>query len=303
MTRRWTLADLPDLSGRRIAVTGVTAGLGTQTAAELARAGAEVVLVARSADKLERTRAELAAAAPRANLVPIVADLADLTSVRAAASQILALGPLDTLINNAGVMALPYARTVDGFETQFATNHLAPFLLTGLLLPALQASGHGRVVAVASQAHRVAKKAPLADPRSTSERYSAWNVYAETKLANLLFTMALERRLRAAGLPIIATAAHPGYSATELMEKAGGLGGSFVAGVTKLLGQPAALGALPTLMAATADLPSGTYIGPDGPAEMRGYPQIVTARKLVYREDIQDRLWELSEAATGLSYP
>lgn len=299
----WTLADVPDLTGTRAVVTGVTAGLGTTTALELARAGAEVVLVARSADRLAATRRELEATLPDAVLRPVVVDLADLSTVRRGAAEIVALGPLDLLVNNAGVMALPYARTVDGFELQFGTNHLGPFLLTGLLLPQLVASGHGRVVTVSSQAHRIARRAPLDDPRTLHGRYSRWGAYGGSKLANLMFTFELDRRARAAGLPVTALAAHPGYSATELVGKTGGVGGQIMHAATRLLGQPAKLGALPTLMAATADLPGSTYVGPDGPGQMRGYPRVVRPRRLALDETAQRRLWDLSELATGLRYP
>ncbi|MGO4257646.1 oxidoreductase [Marmoricola sp. RAF53] len=304
MTRtRWTLADVPDLSGTRALVTGVTAGLGTETARELLRTGAEVVLVARSADKLDATVAGLAAEIPHAKVHPVIIDLADLASVRRGAAQAAEIGPLDLLVNNAGVMALPYAATVDGFERQLGTNHFGPFLLTGLLLPQLVASGRGRVVAVASQAHRLARRAPLGDPRQHTGRYSKWGAYGASKLANLMFTFELDRRLRAAGLPVTALAAHPGYSATELVGKTGGVGGSIMTAATTLLGQRAELGALPTMMAATADLPGSTYVGPDGPAQMRGYPRVVKARRLAYDEDAQRRLWSLSEEATGIRYP
>ncbi len=300
---RWTLADLPDLTGTRAVVTGVTAGLGTETARELLRAGAEVVLVARSAGKLEATVAALGTEVPHAKVHPVIVDLADLSSVRRGAAEIAELGELDLLINNAGVMALPYSRTVDGFELQLGTNHFGPFLLTGLLLPQLVASGHGRVVYVASQAHRFARRAPLGDPRTQQGRYSKWAAYGGSKLANIMSTFELDRRLRAAGLPVSALAAHPGYSATELVGKTGGVGGAVMTAATKVLGQRADLGALPTLMAATADLPGGTYVGPDGFAQMRGYPQVVRARRAAYDEEVQRRLWDLSEVATGVRYP
>ncbi|MBO9522070.1 MAG: SDR family NAD(P)-dependent oxidoreductase [Nocardioidaceae bacterium] len=304
MTRsRWTLADLPDLTGKRIVVTGPTAGLGTATARELARAGAEVVLVARSHGKLDDVRRSLEADVPTARFVPVIADLSDLGSVRKGADEVAALGPLDVLVNNAGVMALPYARTVDGFELQLATNHFGPFLLTGMLLPRLAESGDGRVVVVASQAHRLARRAPLEDPRTLHGRYSKWGAYGGSKLANLLFAFELDRRAKAAGLPVKALAAHPGYSATELVGKTGGVGGQIMHAATRLLGQPAHLGALPTLMAATADLPGSTYVGPDGLGQMRGYPRIVKARRRAYDADAQRQLWDLSEQATGIRYP
>lgn len=299
----WSLADLPDLTGKRYVVTGVTAGLGTETARELARAGAEVVLVARSPEKLARTAAEIARIAPGAVLHQVRMDLADLTSIRHGAAEIAALGPVDVLINNAGVMALPYQRTGDGFEMQLGTNHFGPFLLTGLLLPQLAASGNGRVVALASNAHKLARRAPLGDPRQQQGRYSKWGSYASSKLANLMFTFELDRRLRAAGLPVIAVAAHPGYSATELVGKTGGVGGRIMTAATNLLGQKAEYGALPTLMAATADLPGSTYVGPANLGEMSGPPKVVKARRLAHDQSAQRTLWALSEKATGISYP
>ncbi|MCW2786604.1 MAG: family NAD(P)-dependent oxidoreductase [Marmoricola sp.] len=301
---RWTLVDLPDLTGKRALVTGVTAGLGTQTARELARAGAEVILVARSAAKLEATSAAITAEIPGATLHPVVADLADLSSVRRGAAEIAQLGPIDLLINNAGVMAMPYARTIDGFELQFGTNHLGPFLLTGLVLPQVIASGNGRIVSVASHAHRIALRVPLDEPRTQTRRYSKWGSYGESKLANLLFVKELERRLRAAGLPVTAQAAHPGYSSTELVAKSGGFGGRFMSAVTGALGQPAELGALPTLMAATAELPGATYVGPGGLGQMSGLPKVVaTRRRFVNDRAAQAALWDLSEKATGITYP
>lgn len=300
---RWTATDIPDLTGRRAVVTGVTAGLGTATALALARAGAEVVLVARSLDKLAATREQLGSAVPAAVLHPVRVDLADLSTVRRGAAEIGDLGPLDLLVNNAGVMALPHSRTTDGFETQFGTNHLGPFLLTGLLLPQLVASGRGRVVTVSSNAARLARHAPLEDPRVPPARYSRWGAYAASKLANLMFTFELDRRARAAGLPVTALAAHPGYSATELVGKTGGVDSQIMVAATRLLGQRAELGALPTLMAATADLPGSTYVGPDGFGQMRGYPRVVKPRRLALDEEAQRRLWELSELATGLRYP
>ena len=300
---RWTMADLPDLTGRRALVTGVTSGIGERTALELARRGAEVVLAARSDAKLDKTEADVMAAVPAAVLHRVIVDLADLSSVRRAAHQVAGTGPLHLLVNNAGVMALPYARTVDGFELQLGTNHLGPFLLTGLLLPQLVESGDGRVVTVASNAHWMARHAPLDDPRTAPGRYSRWGAYAGSKLANLLFTFELDRRLRATGLPVKALAAHPGYSATELMGKTGGAGGWIMAAASRFLGQPPSLGALPTLVAATADLPGSTYIGPDGLGQMRGHPRIVRPSRRALDEAAQRRLWELSEAATGLRYP
>ncbi|MGI9156799.1 MAG: oxidoreductase [Marmoricola sp.] len=304
----WNPSEIPDLAGNRILVTGVTSGIGTQTALELARHGAEVVLAARSSDKLATTRRMLETEAAGATFHDLVVDVSDLSSVRRAAERATDLGPLDVLVNNAGVMATPKRRTVDGLELQLATNHFGPFLLTGLLLPQLVASGAGRVVTVASQAHRITRKAPLGDPRRKPLRYSRWDAYAKSKLANLLFTYELDRRLRAKGLPVIALAAHPGYSATELMgagRSASGESrrGAILQGVFALVGQPAEMGAWPSLMAATAPLPGSTYIGPMNGGEFAGPPRIVSSTKLARDPETQRRLWEVSEEATGISYP
>jgi NAD(P)-dependent dehydrogenase (short-subunit alcohol dehydrogenase family) len=300
----WSLTDLPDLTGRRVLVTGVTSGIGEQTALELARHGAEVVLAARSESRLDRTEADILAAVPTAVLHRTIIDLADLSSVRRAAAEVSRIGPLDVLVNNAGVMAPPFSPTVDGFELQLATNHLGPFLLTGLLLPQLVASGRGRVVTVSSQAHRFTRRAPLDDPRVHHGRYSRWGAYSRSKLAGLLFTFELDRRLREHGLPVTAVACHPGYSATELMGKGrSGRRGQVLQAVFTLVGQPSSMGALPTLMAATAELPGSTYVGPGNVLQMRGLPGVVKPRRLALDREAQRRLWELSEASTGLRYP
>ncbi|HET9500306.1 MAG TPA: oxidoreductase [Marmoricola sp.] len=301
----WTLADLPDLSGRRALVTGVTSGIGEKTALELARHGAEVILAARSEEKLDVTEAHLRSALPDARLHRVRIDLADLSSVRRAAARAAQLGPLHLLVNNAGVMATPYHRTVDGFELQLATNHLGPFLLTGLLLPRLVESGDGRVVSVSSQAHRLARRAPLDDPRVHHARHSAWSAYARSKLADLLFTFELDRRCREERLPVKAVAAHPGFSATGLMAQrgGGGLRSVILEAAFSVAGQPSELGALPTLMAATADLPGSSYVGPSNFLQLRGLPRIVTPRRLARDPEAQRRLWEVSEEATGIRYP
>ncbi len=295
----WTTADLPDLTGRRALVTGVTSGIGEKIALELARHGAEVVLAARSSDKMDVTEADLRREVPQARLQRVIVDLADLASVRKAAAEASAGGPLHLLVNNAGVMATPYSRTADGFELQLATNHLGPFALTGLLLPRLVESGDGRVVSTASQAHRFAVRSPLGDPRVQHGRYWRWPTYAGSKLANLLFTFELERRLRAKGLPVKALAAHPGYASTALM----GHNGWILDAVFRAAGQPAQLAALPTLMAATADLPGGTYVGPGSLLQLRGLPRVVGTTGRARDAEAQQRLWQTSEEATGVRYP
>ena len=306
---RWHLDDIPDQSGRTIVVTGTTTGgLGHHTALELARRGARVVLAGRTSKRLDETEAEILREVPSADLEKLVVDLSDLGSVRRAAAEVASVGAIDVLVNNAGVMATPYSRTGEGLELQMATNHFGPFLLTGLLLPQLVASKAGTVVVVSSQMHRLARKAPLDDPRHPAGRYARWPAYCESKLANLLFTYELDRRARGAELPVKALAAHPGLSGTHLAangqfgRSSGGLA-SILDATMKAIAQPAHAGAWPTLMAATADLPGATYCGPDGLMESRGAPQVVTSTKRSYDEDAQRRLWEISEQTTGISYP
>ncbi len=304
----WSPADIPDLTGRRALVTGVTSGLGAATVRQLAGHGCEVVLAARSQAKLDRTAADVRAAVPSARLRPLLVDLADQSSVRRAAAEVAPDGPLHLLVNNAGVMATPYRRTVDGFELQMATNHFGHFALTGLLWPQLVAAGDARVVSLASQAHRMARTAPLEDPRVWHGRYRRWQAYAQSKLANLLFTFELDRRARDAGAPVTAMVAHPGYAATGLMGsgrmmEGRTLRGSILTAAFAVAGQKPEMGCLPTLMAATADLPGGGYVGPGGFAELHGTPRVVTASRVARDPEAARRFWEISELATGLRYP
>ena len=305
----WTPADIPDLTGRRALVTGVTSGIGEQTAMELARHGSEVILGARNPQKLTESIARIVHEVPDAVLHPITIDVSDLQSVRRAAALATEHGPLHLLVNNAGVMATPYERTPDGFELQMATNHFGPFALTGLLFPQLLASGDARVVAISSQASRLTRTPPLDDPRDLGGRYKRWQAYSKSKLANVMFALELDRRARAQGIPVRGMVAHPGFSATGLMaSRSPGsrqrvrLTSTILQAAFEALGQPSSLGALPTLMAATADLPGSTYVGPSGPLQMRGHPRIVAPRRLARDEATQRRLWELSENATGVRF-
>ena len=305
---------MPSLHGRRALVTGVTSGIGLVTARELARAGAEVVLAARDAVRLATTQRDLTQEVPHARLRALVVDLADLASVRRAASEAAAHGPLDLLVNNAGVMATPERRTVDGFDLQLATNHMGPFALTGLLLEQLVASGGARVVTVSSVAATTVRTVPLHDPRERRGRYRAWRAYGESKLANLLLTVELDRRARAAGLPVVAVAAHPGHTLTRLVSNGmrtdgGGRGrlrldGAIGLAVTRLVAEGPDQGALPSLMAGTApDLPGGSYVGPAGPFELHGPPTLVGLPGPALDTELARGLWELSERATGVSWP
>jgi NAD(P)-dependent dehydrogenase (short-subunit alcohol dehydrogenase family) len=307
--RPWTPEEIPDLTGKRALVTGVTSGIGEKTVIELARHGAAVILGARNPAKLEASIRTVLQAVPDAILEPLSIDVSDLSSIRRAASQVE--GPLHLLVNNAGVMATPHQLTADGLQLQMATNHFGPFALTGLLFPQLVASGEGRVVGIGSQASRIARTPPLEDPKDASGHYGRWSGYAKSKLADLMFVFELDRRARAQGLPVKGLAAHPGYSATGLMGTGRNTGNtrerlrrsaSIMQAVFELAGQPPELGALPTLMAATADLPGSTYVGPSGLGQMKGHPRIVSARRLAMDRDSQRRLWEISEEATGVRF-
>jgi NAD(P)-dependent dehydrogenase (short-subunit alcohol dehydrogenase family) len=304
----WSLADMPDLAGRRVLVTGVTSGLGTVAARELARAGAEVLLAARNGAKLEQTVDELAADVPRERLVPLQLDLADLASVRRGAAEAAERGPIDVLVNNAGVMATPKGTTTDGFELQLGTNHFGHFALTGLLLDALTSSGDARVVTVSSLMAQTVRRVSLEDPRHRTGRYWRWNVYGQSKLANLLFAFELDRRARAAGLPLTSVAAHPGWTSTNLVNAGMNMHGRSVNGtigiaVTRLLGQSPEEGALPEIRAAVDDtIPGGAYVGPRGWFELNGAPAVVRPPGPAQDRELAAGLWSLSESTTGVSF-
>ena len=305
----WSLSDLPDQHGQTFLVTGTTrGGIGYHVALEVVRRGGRVILAGRSKEKLAESEAEIRRQLPSADLEQLAVDLADLASVRRAAAHAGSFGPIDVLVNNAGVMAPPYSRTTDGLELQMATNHFGPFLLTGLLLPLLVGSEGARVVTVSSLMHKAARTPPLDDPRRQPGRYQRWPVYSETKLANLLFTYELDRRCREAGLPVIALAAHPGFAGTHLAAngqygRASGGRASILDAAIKVVAQSAHSGALPVLMAATADLPGGTYCGPSSVGQTRGLPAVVDSTRLSHDEHAQRELWEISKRTVGLEYP
>jgi len=297
----WKAADIPDQRGRVAVVTGANSGLGFATARELARAGARVVIACRSPGRGDATAARIASAVPGADVSPAILDLADLQSVRAFAAT--APDRLDLLINNAGVMAAPRRVTKDGFESQFATNHLGHFALTGLVLGRLLAAPAPRVVTVSSAMHRGGTID--FDDLQGERKYSRWGAYSQSKLANLMFSFELQRRAVEARTALLSMAAHPGYAATNL--QATGTDRFyerwFMAIGNRLFAQSADMGALPTLYAATGpDLPGGTFVGPGGRSEQRGYPKVVTAAGKAYDERAWRRLWEISEELTGVHY-
>ncbi len=292
MADKWTAADLPRMDGRTVVVTGANSGIGLAATHEFARIGAHVVLAVRDPERGERA----AGAVPGDREVRQL-DLADLGSVRAFAEAWS--GPLDVLVNHAGVMAVPQDRTADGFELQLGTNHLGHFALTGLLLPSIT----DRVVTVSSGAHRMGR-IDLDDLNWERGRYRRWPAYGQSKLANLLFTMELERRLTDVSSPVKALAAHPGWAATNLQGRSGVrvLDGAMRV-ANRFFAQSDAMGALPTLYAAVEDLPGGSYVGPDGRAEQRGHPTLVGRSGAAQDAEVARRLWERSEELTGVHFP
>jgi NAD(P)-dependent dehydrogenase (short-subunit alcohol dehydrogenase family) len=304
MASKWTAAEIPDQSGHVALVTGANSGIGRVAARELARAGATVVMACRDAAKGERAAAAIGAAAPGADVHVAELDLADLASVRDFSATLAAEHDrLDVLLNNAGIMASPRRLTKDGFESQLGTNHLGHFALTGLLLELLLAAPDPRVVTVSSGAHRMGTI--RFDDLQWEHGYNNWRAYGQSKLANLLFCFELQRRATAAATSLRSVAAHPGYAATNL-QSAGPTRfyeRSLMAVTNKVVAQSAEMGALPSLYAATvADLPGGSYVGPHGFMELRGYPHLVTAAGKAYDEDTWRRLWEVSEELTGVRY-
>jgi NAD(P)-dependent dehydrogenase (short-subunit alcohol dehydrogenase family) len=280
------------MTGRSVIVTGANSGIGRAAARALAGAGARVVLAVRDTEKGHAAAATMVGAT---EVRPL--DLASLASIRdfAAAWE----GDLDLLINNAGVMVPPLSRTADRFELQFGTNHLGHFALTNLLL------GHvtGRVVTVSSTGHRFGR-IDFDDLNWEHKPYRPWRAYGQSKLANLLFTAELQRRLTEAGSPVLAMAAHPGYAATNLQFHSGRRSLEIVSSLgNRLLAQDEDGGARPMLYAATADIPGNSFAGPDGFMEQRGAPTLVGRTAAAQDADVARRLWEVSEELTGVRFP
>jgi NAD(P)-dependent dehydrogenase (short-subunit alcohol dehydrogenase family) len=301
---KWTTGDIPDQRGRVAVVTGANTGLGYHTAAALAQAGARVILAVRDLEKGNLALARIVAAQPHADVTLQELDLSSLASVRAAAAALRKAYPrIDLLINNAGVMWTPKQLTADGFELQFGTNHLGHFALTGLLLDNLLPVRGSRVVTVSSTGHRT-RAAIHFDDLQWEHGYDRYAAYGQSKLANLLFTYELQRRLVGHRKKTIAVAAHPGASSTELGRNVPTLVKPLFALAAGLLFQGAAMGALPTLRAGTApDVEGGQYYGPDGLGEQRGHPKLVSSSAQSHDEDLQQRLWTVSEELTGVTYP
>ncbi|ORW02707.1 oxidoreductase [Mycobacterium kyorinense] len=284
----WTAADLPSFAGRSVIVTGANSGLGAVTARELARVGAQVVLAVRNTGKGEAAAQQMTGDVEVRRL-----DLQDLASVRQFADGV---DKADVLINNAGIMAIPHAVTADGFESQIGTNHLGHFALTNLLLPKLT----DRVVTVSSMAHWLGHIS-LKDLNWTSRPYSPWLAYGQSKLANLLFTSELQRRLTAVGSPLRALACHPGYSNTNLQGHSGRRISDALMAIGARLATDADFGARQTLYAASQDVPGDSFIGPR--FGMVGRTQPVRRSPLAKRRETAEALWELSERLTDTKFP
>ncbi len=302
---KWSEPDVPDLSGRVAVVTGANTGIGYQTAAVLAYRGAHVVLAVRNLEKGNAALSRIVASRPGADVTLQALDLGSLASVRSAADALRAAYPrIDLLINNAGVMWTPKQVTEDGFELQFGTNHLGHFALTGLLLDHLLGVRGSRVVTVSSLGHRL-RAAIHFDDLQWERGYDRVAAYGQAKLANLLFTYELQRRLAARpDAKTIAVAAHPGGSNTELARNLPGIFQPLRAVLGPVLFQSAAMGALPTLRAATDPaVQGGQYYGPDGFLEQRGHPKIVESSAQSHDEELQHRLWAVSEDLTGVRFP
>jgi NAD(P)-dependent dehydrogenase (short-subunit alcohol dehydrogenase family) len=291
---KWTAADIPDQTGRTFVVTGANSGLGLETARRLAEHGAHVIMTARDPEKGRAAAAGLPGSVEVRTL-----DLADLESVSRFAAGV---EHADVLVNNAGVMMTPKRTTAQGFELQFGTNHLGHFALTALLYPVLRAGSAPRIVTVSSTLHRQGRID--FDDLQAARSYSPTRAYSQSKFANVLFGLELDRRLRAVGSPAISVLAHPGYTATNL-QTSGPTGLLNLSGRigNLLLAQHVAKGALDQLYAATAPaVQGGEFYGPDGWGENRGHPKLVNPAPSATDPDTARRLWEVSEKLTGVSF-
>ncbi len=307
MADNWTTESMPDLAGKIAVVTGGNSGLGYETALALAQKGAQVIVASRDANKGQEAVSKIQSAKPKGKVSFMQLDLANLASIRTFAEKFSQqFQSLDLLINNAGVMHLPYRTTADGFEMQFGTNHLGHFALTGLLLPVILRTPKARVVTISSGLHHSGHI--NFDDLNGKTSYNEYKAYSQSKLANLLFTYELQRKFEAHGSDAIAVAAHPGFSATNLQFGAARMTGSILRErmmqvANGLLAQSAAMGALPTLMAATSPtLHGGEYTGPNGVMEMRGYPMVAKSNAESYDVNVAQHLWTVSEQMTGVQY-
>jgi NAD(P)-dependent dehydrogenase (short-subunit alcohol dehydrogenase family) len=303
MSDKWSSEQIPDQRGRTAIVTGANSGLGLVTARELARHGASVVLACRNLEKGEEALHGIEASMPGAQTELAELDLGSLASVESFAEGFRSSHDgLDLLINNAGVMAPPRRQTADGFELQLGTNHLGHFALSGRLIALMEGRADARVVTLSSNAHKMGRID--FDDLQSERRYKRWGAYGQSKLADLMSALELDRRLRAAGSTIKSVAAHPGYASTNLQTAAPPALDRLVMTFTNLIvAQSADMGALPSLYAATyPDLEGGSYVGPDGIGEFRGHPHVVSPNRAALDEQVAERLWSVSEELTGVKF-
>ena len=295
--QKWTAEKISDQSGKTVIVTGANSGIGYEASAALVRKGAKVIMACRSVEKGKAAAAKIEQQNPMGEVILKQLDLADLSSVARFADDFLAeYEQLDILLNNAGVMAVPYRQTADGFEMQFGTNHLGHFALTGRLINILQKTPGSRVVTVSSFAHMIGKI--NFDDLNSEKSYQKWLAYGQSKLANILFAYELQRRAAETGNDPISIAVHPGYAATNLQRSS-----PFFRFANKFMAQSQEMGALPSLYAAThPDIQGGEYIGPDGFLGQRGYPKQVRSSSRSYDLETTKHLWEVSEELTGVQF-
>jgi NAD(P)-dependent dehydrogenase (short-subunit alcohol dehydrogenase family) len=300
----WTTANIPSQAGRIAVVTGGNSGIGWNTALELARAGADVILAARDERKGQDAVQRIKRQVPQSKVRFVQLDLASLRSIRAFAERLSAEPRIDLLVNNAGVMSIPQREmTEDGFEKQFGTNYLGPFALTLLLLPLLQRSAHPRVTVVSSGAANMGTKKIQFDDLQWEKSYGPWNAYCQSKLADLLFMSELGRRAKQAGIPLLTDAAHPGWARTNLQTSGPGHEAWISRFMSKFLSHDSAGGALPTLRAATTDAEQDSYFQPGGLFALKGAPVLTTLPKPATDLEAAKRLWDISEKLTGVSWP
>lgn len=294
----WTANNIPDQTGKIAIVTGANSGIGFETAKALAAKNATVIMACRNSDKAEAAMAEIKKIIHEAKLEFIQLDLCDLASVKAFVTAFQDRHHmLDLLINNAGIMMPPYSKTKDGFEVQFGANHLGHFALTGLLMPIIQATKGTRVVNVSSGAHRMGTGTINFDDLNAEKGYSPMRSYAQSKLANLLFTRQLNTYFQSENIKALVTSAHPGWTATNL--QAYSLPFRML---NPLFAQTPPMGALPTLYAATTERKANDYAGPGGWQEMRGYPKLVEMSNSAKDAALAKHLWDVSEKLTGVQY-
>lgn len=304
---KWTFENIPNLADKTFIVTGANSGLGYWNSLYLAKKEAQVIMACRNLTKGENARAEILKEIPSGNLQLMTLDLSDLSSIKEFAQNFQnKLESLDGLINNAGVMALPYCQTKDGFEMQLGTNHLGHFALTGQLLPVLLKTSNSRIVNVSSMAHKFGKM--NFEDLMSEKKYEKWTAYGQSKLANLLFAFELQRKFEAHNVKTISTGAHPGYSSTNLQSAGPKMSGSnlqekMMSLSNALFAQSAERGSLPQLYAAIAsDVSGGKYYGPDGLFAMRGFPREERPASQALNKESAARLWEISEELTGITY-